>query len=342
MSKKTYRAAIYHAAGDVKVEEKEYPVCGDNDVIIKNLMAGVCGSDIGSYQSGGEAHMIYPGDEFGHEMISEVVEVGKNVTCLKVGDHVFPNMGFAHRSFARMASVGGFSEYLKILDCEEGYSYVRIPDDLPLKEAVLFEPFVIGTRGAAFTDPGPGRTAIVFGAGIIGMSAAIMLRWYGCDKVMIADIAETRLERARSFGILTVNTSEDGWKDKVIAEFGAGEGFGAGFCNADILMDCAGVQPVVDSIASLAKRGATIGIVGVHHEPVTMDFVSLCYNSWMIKGCGVLDIFDAAKDIFAMMKSGKYQLASLVSHEYPLERICDAIEMAGTATEAQKVVIRHA
>ena len=76
----------------------------------------------------------------------EVVEVGRNVKDLAVGDHVFVNQGQALRDMRRMATVGGFSNYIRIPQCEVGYSVLKIDNDLPLKTAVLFEPFVIGTR----------------------------------------------------------------------------------------------------------------------------------------------------------------------------------------------------
>jgi threonine dehydrogenase-like Zn-dependent dehydrogenase len=95
-----------------------------------------------------------------------------------------------------MATVGGFSEYIRIPDCEVGYSVLKIDNDIPLRSAVLVEPFVIGTREASSLSPGTDKTAVVFGAGIIGMSAAIMLKWYGCPKVTVVDVSEPRLKNA--------------------------------------------------------------------------------------------------------------------------------------------------
>src|SRR5262249_13957001 len=160
--------AIFHGPGKVEVVDLPYPECGDDDVIVRNLMTGVCGSDVHSYRHGGDQHMIWQGFEFGHEAVSEVVEVGRNVTGLDTGDHVFPNQGQALRDMTRMSTVGGFSEFIRIPQCEVGYSVLKIDNDIPLRSAVLFEPFVIGTRGALNLDPGPGKNAVVFGAGIIG------------------------------------------------------------------------------------------------------------------------------------------------------------------------------
>jgi threonine dehydrogenase-like Zn-dependent dehydrogenase len=212
MKPHTYKAAIYRGIGSVDVVEPPYPQCADDDVIVRNLLTGVCGSDVSAYKHGGDQNMIWKDHEFGHEAVSEVVEIGRNVQGLCLGDHVFANQGKALRDMKRMATVGGFSEYIRIPRCEVGYSVLKIDNDIPIRSAVLVEPFVIGTRAARSLDPGPRKTAIVFGAGIIGMSAAIMLKWYGCPKVMIVDISEYRLENAQRFGLLTCNAAKEDLK----------------------------------------------------------------------------------------------------------------------------------
>src|SRR6516164_6055255 len=108
----TYKAAIFRDVGKVDVVELPYPECGDDDVIVRNLITGVCGSDVGAYGHGGDTYLIWKDHEFGHEAISEVVEIGKNVKGLSLGDHVFPNGGKVFRDMNRAATVGGFSEYI--------------------------------------------------------------------------------------------------------------------------------------------------------------------------------------------------------------------------------------
>ncbi|WP_258359806.1 zinc-dependent alcohol dehydrogenase [Moorella sulfitireducens] len=341
MKPENYKAAIYRGVGNVEVVELPYPRCGDDDIIVRNLMAGICGSDIGAYTRGGDMHMIWKDHEFGHEMISEVVEIGKNVEGLKVGDYVFPNMGNAKRDRRRMATVGGFSEFIHIPKCEVGFSVIKVDKDIPLKSAVLLEPFVIGTRGAKGLNPGPGKTAIVFGAGIIGMSAALMFKWYGCEKVMVVDISDFRLERARSLGLLTCNPEKENLKARAIEEFGKKISFGGEACGADLYIDAVGAQAVIDQFALLAGREASLGIIGVHHEPVTINMLSLCYNNWHVNGCGNIPLETAAVEVLEMMRSGKFDLSILVSHVYRLEQINEALAKANNPGECLKVCISY-
>lgn len=339
MNPATYKAAIFRDAGSVDVVDLPYPECGDDDVIVRNLLTGVCGSDVAAYKYGGDANMIWRDHEFGHESISEVVEIGRNVKGLQLGDHVFPNQGKALRDMRRMATVGGFSEFIRIPQCEVGYSVLKIDNDLPLKAAVLFEPFVIGTRGAKSLNPGPDTTAIVFGAGVIGISAAIMLQWYGCPKVMVVDISEFRLENARKFGLLTCNSATEDLKARAIAEFGAQSTFLGERCGANLYLDAVGLKPAIDAFSEIAGREAALSIVGVHHEPVPLDLVKVCYSNWHISGCGNIAIEDAMVDILAMMRSGRYDLTALVTHEYQVDQIAEALVMGANAKEAQKVCI---
>ena len=339
MQPESYRAAIFRGPGSVDVIDLPYPLCGPDDAIVRNLMCGVCGSDIAAYRLGGDDHMIWKDHEFGHEAVSEIIELGANVKGLALGDHVFVNQGQALRDFNRMATVGGFSEFIRIPQCELGYSVLPIDKSIPVKTAVLVEPFVIGARGAKSLNPGPDKNGIVFGAGIIGIAAAVMLKWYGCPKVMVVDISQSRLERARALGLLTCNSAKEDLKAKAFAEFGSQQGFFGESCAAQIYLDAIGLKVAIDNFRMLAGRGAQLAIVGVHHEPVEMDLLQVCYGNMLIGGCGDLPIEQAIPEICTMMQSGRFDLSALVTHEYGVEEINAALVMGGNADAAQKVCI---
>lgn len=339
MKPNSYKAAIFRGPGSVDLVDLPYPACGDDDIIVRNVLTGVCGSDVAAYKLGGDDHMIWKDHEFGHESISEVVEIGKNVTGLELGDHVFPNQGNALRDPRRMATVGGFSEFIRIPQCELGYSVLKLGNDIPVKSAVLFEPFVVGTRAARNLDPAPGKTAIVFGAGIIGICTAIMLQWYGCSKVMIVDISDFRLAKAKNVGLLTCNPNHEDLKARAFAEFGTQSGFFGERCDADLYVDAVGMKVAIDNFSMLARREATLAVVGVHHDPVALDLVGLCYSNWRIIGCGSARIEDAMVDILEMMRSQRHDLTSLVTHEFKVDQIEEALLLGRKADEAQKICI---
>jgi 2-desacetyl-2-hydroxyethyl bacteriochlorophyllide A dehydrogenase len=339
MTPETFKAAIFRGVGKIDVVDLPYPPCGGDEAIVRNVLTGICGSDIFAFQKHGPESRIWIDEEFGHEAISEVVELGKNVTGLKVGDRVFVNQDKAFRDIRRISATGGFSNYLRIPQCEVGYSLLRIDNDLPTRTAVLFEPFVIGARAVKGLQPKAGDTAIVFGAGIIGMTSAIMLDWFGCDKVMVVDYSDFRLENARRLGFVTCNPGSEDLKEKAFAEFGSQRGYPAEKCGARLYVDCVGVPAVIENFAKLARPGAEMSIVGVHKEPALLNFTEVAFNNWHIHGCGTETTEDLLPQILGMMRSGRYDLSSLVTHEFPVERISEAITLAARPDQAQKVCI---
>jgi threonine dehydrogenase-like Zn-dependent dehydrogenase len=339
MKPETYKAAIFRGPGQVDVIDLPYPACGEDEAIVRNLLTGICGSDIFAWQKHGPTSRIWVDEEFGHEGIAEVVELGRKVTGLKVGDRVFVNTDRAFRDKRRVSAAGAFSNYLRIPQCQVGYSLLPIDNDLPLRAAVLFEPFVIGTRGVKVLEPKPGDNAIVFGAGIIGMTSAIMLKWYGCAKVMVVDLSDFRLENARKLGFLTCNSAAEDVLAKAKAEFGTSPGYPAEKCGARLYVDAVGVAPVLESFSRLAPRNGSLALVGVHKAPVPIDLAAVAFNNWHIHGCGDGATEEMWPDILEMMRSGRFDLASLVTHEFPIERITEALDLAGRPDEAQKVCI---
>ncbi|HEX7854352.1 MAG TPA: zinc-binding dehydrogenase [Sphingobium sp.] len=339
MKPESFKAAIFRGVGHVDVVDLPYPPCGDDEAIVRNVMTGICGSDIFAFQKHGPESRIWIDEEFGHEAISEVMELGRNVKGLKVGDRVFVNQDKAFRDPRRVSATGGFSNYLRIPQCEVGYSLLPIDNDLPLRAAVLFEPFVIGTRGVKAVNPKAGDSAIVFGAGIIGIASAVMLDWYGCEKVMVVDFSEYRLENARRLGFLTCNPAKEDLKEKAFAIFGSQRGYPEEKCKARLYIDAVGVKGVLENFAMLAPRNGEISIVGVHKEPAQFDWTQVSFNNWHIHGCGEGDTEALLPEILEMMRSGKYDLPSLVTHEFPVEQINEAITLASNPNAAQKVCI---
>ena len=119
---KMMKCAIYNAIKNVTVEERPIPKVSDNDVLIKVLKAGICGSDVGIYFHGGENYGVFPGSQFGHEFVGIVVEKGKNVSeDIKLQSKVFvdPVMSQPY-GVAGSVMAGAFSEYALVSNAKTG------------------------------------------------------------------------------------------------------------------------------------------------------------------------------------------------------------------------------
>ena len=297
---------------------------------MKNLAAGICGSDINAYKHDGPSVYIFPGLEFGHEMVSEVVEVGKDVQGVAVGDRVYPYPIFAKDDMMRPATVGGFSEYVHIPNCRLGMSVFKVDDTISNKAAAMIEPFTVGGHSAKICQPGPGKKAIVFGGGIIGMSAAITLDYMGCDKVMVVNRSTYRLDKAAALGFETCSPVQEDLKAKAMSVFGEAFSMSGPAPDVDIYIDATGAADAIDNFLAMAKSGATLSIVGVHHAPRTINLIPVTYGGLTIKGSPGYDFEDVARAM-EIMKSGKYDIESLVSHTFPLEQLEEAIQTAAVS-----------
>ncbi|MGB2510210.1 alcohol dehydrogenase catalytic domain-containing protein [Leuconostoc suionicum] len=102
------KAAIYKGQKNIDIVNMPTPTPGDFDVVIQNLYAGICGSDVAVYNHGTETgHKVGENHEFGHEAVSQVVSVGRKVTDFKVGDRIFPYPLYARGDTSRAGSMGG-------------------------------------------------------------------------------------------------------------------------------------------------------------------------------------------------------------------------------------------
>lgn len=331
---------IYNGPSSIEMKKIDLPVCGDNDIIIKNIYAGICGSDITAYQQDGAPMRIYPGFEFGHEMVGEVVERGKNVTDIKLGDRVYPYPLNCKGDRTRSATVGGFSEYVHIPDCKLNHSVYKIDDEISDKEAAMLEPFTVGGQAAILSNPQPGQNAVVFGAGVIGMAAAITLKHLGCSKVMLVNRSTYRLDIAQKLGFETCSPLQQDFKQTALAALGTGYGIMGPTVDADIYIDATGSDDAFNTFQQYGKLNAVFTIVGLHHHPLTVNALTLTYASQRIQGSGgyTPQSVQIAMDV---MRSGKFPLEELVTQVYPHEKLEEAIQKAAISDESMKVMIKY-
>ena len=336
------KAFIYYGKEDIRLEELPNPVCGDNDIVIKNLYAGICGSDVSAYRHGGDDVIIFKNHEFGHEMVSEVVEVGKNVEGIEVGDRVYPYPMTVKGNPMRAATVGGFSELIHVPDCKLEHSVFKVDEAISTKEAAMIEPFTVGFHAAKQGKPAVGKKAIVFGSGMIGTAAAIGLKVAGVEQIMVVDISDFRLGIVNELGFEICNSANEDLKEKAGAYFGTiPNTFAPGeSLDVDIYIDATGIAPIPKTFQAVGKKDSVLVVVGVHHQPREIDLLTLTYNQQVIVGSAGYDM-DDVRDVLNMMKSKKFNLETIITHEYQQDDLEQAIFKAMDANETLKVVIKY-
>ena len=334
------KSAIYYGKENVKIEEKPLPIVGENDVLIKNIYSSICGTDIAVFKHGrGTGHKIEVGGEFGHETVSRVVKVGKNVTELSVGDIVYPYPRFAKGDTKKSGVIGGFSEYILIPNAKLNHSLYLVPHKITTKTACLIEPFTVGCRAARRSLVQKGENAVVFGCGTIGIAAAISLKYFGCNKVMICDLSDFRLNIAKNLGFEVCNIQKDDFLEKALSVFGKAQGpNGAKAPNASIFIDAAGAESVLDLFIQYGKIDSRIVLVAVNNAKRQLDLLHLTYAQKAIIGSGGYMPEDV-RDVTEIMKSGKWDIEKIITNEFPIERLSKAIIKAADYEKSFNVVI---
>lgn len=324
--------------GKAEVLDAERPTVGPNDVLVRMRACGICGSDAFYITIGGlpprQGHT-----PLGHEPAGEIAEVGAKVSGLAVGDHVVINpMAAPSGIIGNGGPSGALADYLLIENAVRGTSLEVIPDHVPWEVAALNEPMAVARHGANRCRPKPTDKVAVFGAGPIGLGATLAFKSLGVSYVVVVDLLPGRLDKALQIGAdAVINSADEDVVARLIELHGAGDSMYPGKAGTNIYLDAAGVPAVVNTALAAAQKGATVGIVGVHKEPVPVDLINLMSNEITLLGSmGYPDeIFEVTKDLVANWE--KYAL--IVSHTIPFGSVGEALELAQTPGAADKVVV---
>lgn len=334
------KSAIYLGKENVEIREVPLPQLGGHDVLIKNIYSSICGTDVAVYQHGASTgHRITVGEEFGHETVSRIVAVGDDVTEFSIGERVYPYPRFATGDTKRAGTIGGFSEYIKIPDAKRNYSLYGVDDSITDKTACLIEPFTVGCRAARRGQPKEHEKFVVFGCGTIGLASAIALKYFGVSEVMICDISDFRLKIAADLGFEVCNTAACDFVKQAAGYFGTAQSIKGTVPDIDGFLDASGAEGILDLFMEQGKIESRFVSVAVNKSIRKLDLLHLTYSQKSIIGSGGYMPEDVI-DVMNIMKSGKWNIEKMITHEFSLSEIDKAIQTAGNTDIALNVTIK--
>ena len=335
----TMLAGTFGGVGILEIKEKPVPAVEKNDWVLIHLEGcGVCGSDLHILADppGFEATL---GATLGHEFLGHVIEVGPEVTEIGVGDRVAvnPNMTCGkcryckaglrnhceHWTTLGLNIDGGFTSYVT---APEAYLH-KVSEDLPFDIAVWVEPLSCVVNGTDRLAIQPGQTAVVIGAGPIGMLHAMIFKAAGA-KVIVSDFAPVRLSAAEKIGADVVVNGKEQDLESVVMEATNDMG-------AEVVADAVGNQ--LGNAVKYAARGGQIAVFGMieHAQPQVKQF-DITRNELSVMGVFVSpDTFPRAIQI---LESGIIDPSVLNTMTLPVSRMQQGID-AARAGEAVKVVV---
>jgi L-iditol 2-dehydrogenase len=332
------RAALVTGPEKTEVVDVPTPAVGPNDVLVRIRACGICGSDTLYISIGGlpPRQGCMP---IGHEPAGEVVEVGSDVSGIAVGNRVVVNpMAVADDIIGNGGSSGALADYLLIKDAVRGRSLEVVPDHIPYEVAALNEPMAVARHAVNQVSPQPTDKVLVIGAGPIGLGITIALKSLGVKHVVVADIQPSRLAKALKVGAdAVINSKDEDVTAQLIELHGEGESMWPNRAGTDIFLDAAGVPAAVETALAAAKRGAKLGVVAVHKEPISIDFMGVMSNELTIIGSMgyPTEIFEVTKDIVENWE--KYQV--IISHTFDFDDLEEALQCVATPGAADKVII---
>ncbi|GAA5981300.1 hypothetical protein JCM10908_004058 [Rhodotorula pacifica] len=342
---------VLHGIDDVRFEERPVPVeCDDDAAIVAPRATGICGSDVHYLKHGRIGDFVVESPMvLGHESAAVVVQVGKKVKNIKVGDRVALEPGKSCRCchdckgghyercpdmiFAATPPYDGTLAGRYVLPADLCY---KLPDNMSLEEGALLEPMSVGVHAVAkVADIKPGSNVVVFGAGPVGLLTAAAAKGLGAARVIAVDIQESRLKFAKENGLIHdfyVPSKPQEGEEKVdfqrrnAKEIQTRFGFTErGATGVDYVFECSGAEVCIGTSVFLLRHGGTLVQIGMGRPDITLDITTILTHELTIKGSFRYgpDVYRLALDLVAR---GAVNLKSLITHRYAFKEAPEAFE----------------
>jgi threonine 3-dehydrogenase len=331
-----------HPEKGIWLEDMPMPKMGVNDVLIKIKKTAICGTDL----------HIYKWDEWsqktiktpmiiGHEYVGTVVDKGKGVRNIEIGDRV---TGEGHLACGNCRNCrrgklhvcentigigvnidGAFAEYLSL----PAANVVRLDPRISDETAAIMDPFGNATH-TALSFPLIGEDVLITGAGLIGTMATAICRFAGARYVVVSDLSDYRLEIARKMGAtLTINptkgeTIEDAIKQLKMSGF-------------DIGLEMSGSPAAFESMVATMYNGSKIALLGILPDTTTVDWGRFIFKALTLKGIYGREMWETWYQMEQMLISG-LDLSPVITHRFPIDNFQKGFDVMESG-ECGKVIL---
>ncbi len=343
------RALVYHGPGNKAWEEVPDPVLHDDtDAIVRVEATTICGTDLHILK--GDTPEVAPGRILGHEAVGTVEAVGSSVKNVRVGDRVLVSCISAcgrcrycrEGRYGQCLGGGGWilgymingtqAERVRVPFADT--STYPIPDGASDEEVLMLADILPTGYEVGVLNGGvrPGDTVAVVGAGPVGLSAISGAKMYSPAHVVAIDMADSRLEAAKTFGAdRTVNNQRE---DPVALVRDLTDGLGA-----DVAIEAVGVPDTFELCTQLVRPGGRVANIGVHGKPATLHLEFLWIRDLTVT-TGLVDT-SSTPTLLRLVASHAIDASRFVSHRFALDEMIDAYDVFGRAadTAALKVVL---
>ncbi len=318
------KALLLSSYRNLELADLPVPAPAPDEVLIRVAACGICGSDVHGYD--GSSGRRIPPIVMGHEAAGTIAAVGSAVKTFAVGNRVTfdstvycgecPNCRRGNINLCDRRQVlgvscgdyrraGAFAEFVAV----PARILYRLPDNFPFAEAAMLEAVAVAIHGVNLAQLSPDATALVVGAGTIGILTLQALRAAGCSRVFVTDVDAPRLELARKLGATEILISDDSLLPKILA-LTNNEG-------VDVALECVGRNETVTASIDAVRKGGTVVLVGNIAPNVNLPLQKVVTRQIRLQGsCASAGEYPQAIE---WMASGKIQVKPLITAVAPLE-----------------------
>jgi L-iditol 2-dehydrogenase len=346
---KSMLAIRFYKPGELKAEQVPIPEASPGELIVKSAVALTCGTDVKMFRRGHP--LAKPPQIMGHEFAGTVSSVGTGVSNFKVGMKVVaansapcnkcfyclmhqPNLcEHLDESIIGFTWPGTYAEYVRIPERIVRQNAFQIPDGVPLETVASLEPLACVVHGWDLISSNPGETTVIIGGGPIGLLHAELARVHGAKQVALVDVVPDRLREADRMGVgTTINSTQENTAER-IRSLTNGRG-------ADVVVEAVGRRETWESAPKLARKGGTVLLFGGCPSGTTVGFEAERIHYGELHVQGAFHHTPAAVErAFRLIVSEQIAIKPLISHDMPLEKAQEALELMGSG-KALKIALR--
>ena len=336
------KVAMYYKNNDVRIEELPIPKINENEILIKVISSGICGSDVMEWYRIKKAPLV-----LGHEIAGDIVKIGKKVKKFKIGDRVFVThhvpcnscnycLNDQHTLCNTLHTTkffpGGFAQYLRVPEINVDRGTYILPYKMSYDEATFIEPLGCVVRGFRIMKFKPGKIVLILGSGIAGLLNIKLAKAYGAKHIFATDIDRYRLRTAKQMGAnTTINALED--ITHIIKKQNNGK-------LADFVILCVGAPSAVKQAIESVEPGGTI--LWFAMTPPGVDIPVPFFDIWN-KQIKMFSTYAAVKkdlkEAIKLISSKKVIVTDMISHKLPLKKTVKGFKLVADAKESIKVII---
>lgn len=349
MREKKMRVGVYQKGGRVTVEERDIPEINANEILVKVIASGICGSDVLRWYRDKQAPRV-----LGHEIAGEIVELGEGVDAYKVGQRVFVShhipcntcyyclKGY-HTACETLHRTnydpGGFSEYIRVPRLNVDRGVFVLPDEVSYQEGTFVEPLGCVLRAQRVVRFQPGESVLILGAGISGLLHLLAASTVGAGRILATDITEYRLKAAKDMGADAVlNVAKDIQSDDDVPAWVRQVNNNR---LVDLVIVCTGALSVFKQALKSVDRGGTVMCFATTEPGVDIPVPMNEFWRNEIKlmpsyGNAPLDALVAIE----LIRSKRLTLDKMITHCLPLDKIDQGFQLVAEASKSIKVIIQ--